>query len=87
MTIAVVGLMILTKEQIFSGGVNFGQKNTCKINKDGDLMSGISLYIKLGSLNKNKKKNDVCIKDLEMNCYCHKCFKTKQEQTSEETCR
>ena len=34
---------IETKEQIFSGGVNFGKKNYCKINKDGDLISGFSL--------------------------------------------
>ena len=49
------------KEQIFSGGVNFGQLNSCNVSKDGDLISGMALNINLGSLNDNKKKKKIII--------------------------
>ena len=47
-------------------------KNSCKINKDGDLISDLSLYVKLDSLNLSNS-NNICIKDLNMNCPCNKC--------------
>ncbi len=60
------------RSQIFSGGVSFGAKNSCKINKDGDLISDLSLYVKLDSLNVSNL-NNICIKELNMNCPCNKC--------------
>ena len=60
------------RPQIFSGGVSFGSKNSCTISKDGDLISDISLHIKLDSLNISNA-NNICIKDLNMNCPCSKC--------------
>ena len=60
------------RPQIFSGGVSFGSKNSCTISKDGDLISDISLHIKLDSLNITNT-NNVCIKDLNMKCPCSKC--------------
>ena len=62
------------RPQIFSGGVSFGGRNQCNINKDGDLISDLSLYIKLGSLNLSNS-NNICIKDLNMKCPCSKCNK------------
>ena len=68
------------KQQIFSGGVNFGQLNSCKVSKDGDLISGMALYINLGSLNDNyeNKNNNICISEIDMNCFCNKCLKKKE---------
>ena len=65
------------KQQVFNGGVSFGSINSCVINKDGDLMSNLSLYIKLGSLNSNTNGSNVCLKDLslDMTCSCNKCNK------------
>lgn len=62
------------KEKVFSGKNTFGNLSTCVVNKDGDLISDISLHIKLASLNKSKNTN-VCIKELNMSCPCNKCNK------------
>ena len=45
---------IETKEQFFNS-INFGFKSTCTIAKDGDLISNISVRIKLPSLNQPRK--------------------------------
>ena len=68
------------KEQIFSGGVNFGQLNSCTVSKDGDLISGMILNINLGSLNEdsNNTSNNICIKDIDLNCYCNNCLKKSE---------
>lgn len=63
------------KNQIFSGGVNFGSLNSCLIHKDGDLIADIILKINLGSLNQ-KTNNNVCVKDLNMKCPCNECNKS-----------
>ena len=60
------------RNQIFSGGVSFGATNCCNIQKDGDLISDMSIHIKLGSLN-SKSKNRVCVKNLNIKCPCNKC--------------
>ena len=62
------------KRQIFSGGVSFGNLNSCIINKDGDLISDVSLYINLDSLN-GKNKNNICVKDINLKCNCNNCNK------------
>ena len=64
---------IEVKPQVFSGGVSFGSLNSCTINKDGDLISNLSLHIKLGSLNKHNLEGNVCVKDLNLKCPCSKC--------------
>ncbi len=73
---------IETKEQIFSGGVNFGQLNSCSVSKDGDLISGMILNINLGSLNEysNNSYNNICIKSIDLNCFCNDCI-NKEEKT------
>ena len=62
-----------TKFQVFSSGVSFGSLNSINITKDGDLISDMSLHVRVGSLNK-KTKNNVCVKDLNLNCPCNKCY-------------
>ena len=72
---------IETKESMFQN-VSFGQKSVCKISRDGDLISNMSIHIELGSLNSNKKNNNdsnVCIKDLELECCCDKCNKINSD--------
>lgn len=46
-----------TKEQILSDSVEFGKKNTCKISKDGDLISALAVNIDLGSLNTSASRS------------------------------
>ena len=65
---------IEVKTQNFMGNISFGSSNTCNITKDGDLISDMSLHIKLGSLN-SKSKNNICIKDINLACSCNKCSK------------
>ena len=63
------------KQQTFLGGISFGAVNSCDINKDGDLLSGLTLFVKLGSLNKSNNDNNICVKDLnlDLSCPCSKC--------------
>ena len=63
------------KQQIFLNDVNFGTINKCDIKKDGDLLSGLTLYVKLGSLNISNNDNNICVKDLnlDLSCPCSKC--------------
>ena len=63
------------KQQIFLNDVNFGTINKCDIKKDGDLLSGLTLYVKLGSLNSSNNDNNICVKDLnlDLSCPCSKC--------------
>jgi hypothetical protein len=55
-----VNFAIETKTQQFYGGVDYGKKNECLISKDGDLISGLSLYIELGSLNESIQNSTSC---------------------------
>jgi hypothetical protein len=73
---------IETKEQFFNS-VNFGIKSVCLIAKDGDLISNISVRISLPSLNSNNnnnnKKQNTCVKDSDIDCFCEKCNKKVSE--------
>ena len=48
-----------TKYQVFSSGVSFGSLNSINISKDGDLISDMSLHVRVGSLNKKTKKYSI----------------------------
>ena len=51
---------IETKEETFFGNLGFGEKSTCKLHKDGDLISGMMLHIQLGSLNITTQNSTGC---------------------------
>jgi hypothetical protein len=72
---------IETREQFFNT-TSFGSKSVCNIMKDGDLISNIALRIKLPSLNNNGsiKKSSLCVKDVDIECFCDKCT-TKNTET------
>lgn len=64
-----------SKYETFSENVTFGTKCSCIISKKGDLLSGATLNVKLGSLNKVNNDNSICVKDLnlDLKCPCAKC--------------
>lgn len=47
---------IETVEEIFRSSVTFGKQTRCELKKYGDMISNITLYISIGSLNNVKKK-------------------------------
>jgi hypothetical protein len=71
---------IETKEQHFNS-VSFGLKSVCNICKDADLISNIALRISLPSLNNNNimKNKNICLKDIDDECFCEKCSKKYTE--------
>ena len=55
-----INFAIETKTHQFFGGVDYGKKSECLISKDGDLISGLSLHIELGSLNTSIQNSTEC---------------------------
>jgi hypothetical protein len=62
-----------TKELLFNS-VAFGSRSRCQIDKDGDLLKDLTLYIKLPSLNgSNIQAVSKCIDGSDLTCFCDSC--------------
>ena len=73
---------IETKEIFLNSESSFDSISTFKIEKYGDLISNISLHVFLPSLNNKifNKKNIICTKDIEIDCFCNNCIKKQLEK-------
>lgn len=71
---------IETREQYFNN-VCFGNKASCNIIKDADLISNIALKVSLPSLNTHNiiKNSKICVQDIDIECFCEKCSKKNTE--------
>ena len=74
------GFAIETHELYFNS-TTFGSKSVCNILKDADLLTDITLRLQLPSLNIKSlmKSSSVCVKDVDMTCFCDKCSKKTSE--------
>lgn len=62
-------------QELFFNSTNFGNRSVCVINKDADLLTGITLRLQLPSLNitSSLKKSETCVKDVDITCFCSQC--------------
>lgn len=74
-----------TIEQPFNNGANFGMRTKCTLPKRGDLVSNLTVYVQLPSLNEEETKKyweRSGAKHEENNCYCvcRKCLERKYKE-------